>query len=118
MEFKIVSTLISEWGAIGLLAALLFYLIVDQRKQHKENIRTLSENGVAAMDKIVDAILIQSDLLDEIKATTKITRKECFEHRRKFEDYVITTTARETRLETVLDIVQDNTKHPHNHNNN
>ena len=103
-------TMLVEWGPVGILAGMLFYLIREQARQHRDNIVSLTETQMSTMNKLTETIIVQAELLDEVKSVVKISRKEAFEHRRKFEDYVIATTAQHTKLETVLDIVQENTK--------
>ena len=106
---KIISLLV-EWGPVGVLAGMLFFLIREQSRQHKENISNLTESHTNAMNKLTDTMIIQTELIDEVKSVAKIARKEAYEHRRKFEDYRLESTTQHARLETVLGIVQDNTR--------
>ena len=106
---KIISLLV-EWGPVGVLAGMLFFLIREQSRQHKENISNLTSAHLESMNKLTDTMLVQSELIDEVKSVAKIARKEAYEHRRKFEDYRLESTTQHARLETVLGIVQDNTR--------
>tara|TARA_B110000285_G_scaffold80200_1_gene92599 strand:- start:1624 stop:1977 length:354 start_codon:yes stop_codon:yes gene_type:complete len=109
MEIVKLIALLVEWGPVGVLAGMLFFLIREQARQHRDNIKSLKDAQMEAMSKLTETIIVQSELVDEVKSVVKISRKEAFEHRRKFEDYVLATTSQHTKLETVLDIVKDNT---------
>jgi len=109
MESVKIIALLVEWGPVGVLAGMLFFLIREQSRQHKENISRLSDSHVESMNKLTETMLTQSELIDEVKSVTKIARKEAYEHRRKFEDYRLESTTQHARLETVLGIVQEST---------
>tara|TARA_B110000285_G_C15070256_1_gene587501 strand:+ start:569 stop:910 length:342 start_codon:yes stop_codon:yes gene_type:complete len=109
MEIIKLTSLMAEWGPVGILAGMLFFLIREQSRQHKENINKLSNTHLTTTNKLTETILIQSELIDEVKSIAKITRKEAFEHRRKFEEYSIASSAQHGKLEAVVDIIQENT---------
>jgi hypothetical protein len=107
METVKIIALLVEWGPVGVLAGMLFYLIREQSRQHTENISNLTTAHVESMTKLTDTMLIQSELLDEVKSVAKIARKEAYEHRRKFEDYRLESTTQHARLEVVLGVIKD-----------
>jgi len=107
METVKIIALLVEWGPVGVLAGMLFFLIREQSRQHKENISNLTSAQVESMNKLTDTMLVQAELLDEVKSVAKIARKEAYEHRRKFEDYRLESTTQHARLEVVLGVIKD-----------
>ncbi len=106
MELKIITMLI-EWGPVGLLAGMLFILIREQSKNHAKQMENFAATAATSLSKVSETILIQSELLDEVKGVVKIARKEAFEHRRKFEEYAISTAKQHAKIETILDVVHN-----------